>query len=161
MGFDVRKYLSERNPVPLTQDDRRALEGRPLALRALEACNGVVFVPPGPVSEWRFRRERVVMGYDKPYEQVVQWSKWLRRSLCVIGSMPSNYAWICLDDDGACFVIGFAELDWCLKGPGGWEETLAALMDGCLLSPVLAPGEECIEYYGKVLRRGDPELWEP
>lgn len=146
---------------PLTPEERLALQDFPLALRALESCNGAVFVPQGPEREWTHARPVVVMGFEEPDEQVQQWAVWLRRRLCVIGRLPKEYAWVCLDDEGGCFVVGFADLDLCLRGPGGWERTVMALVHGHWLRPVLAPGEDSIWYYERLVRRGDPDVFEP
>ena len=160
MGFPNVQYVRHGVAEPIPAEVRAALRDRPAAMAVLEACNGVTFVPSAPMSEWGFSRSSCSIGYEESHGVVVQWADWLRRRLTVVGRLTSDGAWLCVDDEGGCFVIGGGDGE-CLRGPGGWADTVVALMNGELLRPVLTPGDESIFYGGQEYRAGDPFLYVP
>jgi hypothetical protein len=161
MGFPTVQILPHGVAVPIPAEVRAALRDRPAALAVLEACNGVTFVPSAPMSEWSFSRGSCSMGYEEPNDWVAMWADWLRRRLTVVGRLARDGAWLCVDEDGGCFVVSMHGEGACWRGPGSWADTVVAVMNGELLRPVLAPGEDSIVYGDREYRAGDPFLYVP
>lgn len=159
MPFDVMGYLRAHPAQPISTEHRRALANRPTALAILEQCNGVVFAPTAEPLECASATYR--MGYGDAGPLVQQWSRWIRRRLTVVGLCWEDEEWFCVDDYGGCFVVGGHQSEMCMRGPGTWIETIAALMDGVRLRPVLEPWTWSVVSYGETYRWWDRRVWRP
>ena len=159
MPFDVMGHLRTHPAQPISTEDRRALAIRAAALAILEQCNGVVFRPDAKPLE--FASGAYCMGYQDAPSLVEKWSLWVRRRLTVVGLCEEDEDWFCVDDDGGCFLVGGHQSEVCMRGPGTWIDTVAALMDGVRLRPVLEPWTWSVVVYGETYRWRDPRVWRP